>query len=88
MRILISHVNYPSQFRRILPHWVRSGHEIIFLARNHEWHASDVSGFRLLKYSLNRTGGGPYIHPYYAVLKMQCLKDSLQLKPFTIFQYF
>lgn len=64
MRILISHVNYPSQFRRLLSHWVSYGHDIVFLARNHEWHASDASGFHLLKYSLSRPGGGPYIHPY------------------------
>ena len=64
MRLLVSHTNYPAQFRRLVPAWVEQGHEVVFLARQHEWHATEPNGFRILRYSPHRGGGGAAIHPY------------------------
>ena len=65
MRILISHTNYPAQFRRLAPALVEAGHEVVFLARNREWHApKPVKGLRLLTYQPHRQGGGEALHPY------------------------
>ena len=33
MRILISHTNFPAQFRRLGPALVEQGHEVVFLAK-------------------------------------------------------
>ena len=41
MRFLISHTNFPAQFRRLAPALVRQGHEVVFIAKNREWHAPD-----------------------------------------------
>ena len=64
MRILISHTNYPAQFRRLAPQLVEAGHEVVFLARNREWHAPEPGGVRLLTYQPHRQGGGEALHPY------------------------
>jgi len=65
MRILISHTNYPAQFRRLAPALVKQGHEVVFLCRNTEWHAPQpVDGLRLIPYQLHRQGGGEALHPY------------------------
>ena len=65
MRVLISHNNYPAQFRRLAPALVDQGHDVVFLAKNKEWHAPDpVSGMRLIKYETHRPGGGEALHPY------------------------
>lgn len=64
MRLLVSHVNYPSQFRRLVPSWVRQGHEVIFLARQIEWHAYQPKGFRLIQYKRSRQSSGAALHPY------------------------
>ena len=65
MRILISHTNYPAQFRRLAPALVNLGHEVVFLCRNTEWHAPKPSpGLRLLPYEPHRQGGGEALHPY------------------------
>lgn len=65
MRILISHTNYPAQFRRLAPALVDLGHEVVFLARNTEWHApKPADGLRLLSYQPHRQGGGEALHPY------------------------
>ena len=64
MRFLFSHNNYPAQFRRLIPALVASGHEVVFLCRNKEWHAPDVQGVRLIKFEPHRAGGGAQIHPY------------------------
>ena len=48
MRILISHTNYPAQFRRLAPALVDQGHDVVFIAKNREWHAPEpVSGMRV-----------------------------------------
>ena len=65
MRILISHTNYPAQFRRLAPALVDIGHEVVFLARNIEWHApKPPTGLRLITYQPHRQGGGEALHPY------------------------
>jgi glycosyltransferase involved in cell wall biosynthesis len=64
VRILISHPNYPAQFRRQAPSLVALGHEVVFLHANAEWHAPDTGGVRLLRYEPHRSVGGAAIHPY------------------------
>ncbi len=64
MKILFSHVNYPSQFRRLIPYLVSLGHDIVFLCRNFEWHATAQSGIRIIRYKLSRSGDSLYCHPY------------------------
>ena len=64
MKILFSHVNYPSQFRRIIPYLVSLGHDIVFLCRNFEWHATSQSGLRIIRYKLSRPSDSLYCHPY------------------------
>ena len=64
MRLLVSHTNFPAQFRRLVPAWVEQGHDVVFLCRSHEWHALKPEGFRLLRYNLHRQAGGAAIHPY------------------------
>ena len=65
MRVLISHTNFPAQFRRLAPALVEQGHEVVFIAKNREWHAPEpVTGMRVITYETHRTGGGEYLHPY------------------------
>ena len=65
MRVLISHTNFPAQFRRLAPALVEQGHEVVFIAKNSEWHAPDpVSGMRVISYDTHRPGGGEALHPY------------------------
>ncbi len=65
MKILISHTNYPSQFRRIAPALIEAGHEVVFLFQNLEWHAPKPrDGLRLIQYQLHREGGSEALHPY------------------------
>ena len=64
MRLLVSHTNFPAQFRRLVPAWVEQGHEVVFVARQNEWHAPQPEGFQLLRYTPHRGGGGAAIHPY------------------------
>jgi glycosyltransferase involved in cell wall biosynthesis len=65
MRILVSHTNYPAQFRRLAPALVEQGHDVVFVARSREWHAPDlVTGLRLLTYEPHRQGSGAALHPY------------------------
>ena len=65
MRILISHTNYPAQFRRLAPALVSQGHDVVFLHRNGEWHAPQPpEGLRLISYQPHRQGGGEALHPY------------------------
>ena len=64
MRILFSHTNYPAQFRRLAPALAAQGHEVVFLARNSEWHAPAAAGLRLIHYQPHRQGGGAALHPY------------------------
>jgi glycosyltransferase involved in cell wall biosynthesis len=64
VRLLVSHTNFPAQFRRLVPAWVQQGHDVVFLCRTHEWHALQPEGFRLQRYSLHRQAGGAAIHPY------------------------
>ncbi len=64
MRILISHHNYPAQFRRLAPALVEAGHEVVFLAQALEWHAPESHKIRLLGYHPHRGGGGESLHPY------------------------
>lgn len=65
MRVLISHTNFPAQFRRLAPALVEKGHEVVFIAKNREWHAPDpVPGMRIITYETHRKGGGESLHPY------------------------
>ena len=65
MRVLISHTNFPAQFRRIAPALVEQGHEVVFIAKNREWHAPNpIPGMRLITYKTHRQGGSESIHPY------------------------
>ena len=65
MRVLISHTNFPAQFRRLAPALVQQGHDVVFIAKSREWHAPDpVSGMRILTYDTHRPAGGELLHPY------------------------
>ena len=65
MRILISHTNYPAQFRRLAPELVAQGHDVVFIAKNREWHAPEpVSGIKIIKYDTHRQGAAEALHPY------------------------
>ena len=65
MRVLISHTNFPAQFRRLAPALVQRGHEVVFIAKNREWHAPDpVTGLRVITYKTHRSGGSEALHPY------------------------
>ncbi len=64
MRLLVSHTNFPAQFRRLVPAWVNHGHEVVFLANGREWHAPNPEGFRLVHYAPHRSGGGAALHSY------------------------
>ena len=74
MRVLISHTNFPAQFRRLAPALVEQGHEVVFIAKNREWHAPDpVRGMRVITYQTHRQGGGEALHPYLRRFE-SCLK--------------
>ena len=78
MRILISHTNFPAQFRRLAPALVEQGHEVVFISKNREWHAPDpVSGMRVIKYETHRPGGGEALHPYLRRFEASVLKGRL-----------
>ena len=64
MRILLSHTNYPAQFRRLAPALLEQGHDVVFLSKNREWHAPNPPGLRLITYQTHRSGGGEALHPY------------------------
>ncbi len=64
MRVLFSHTNYPAQFRRLAPALVAEGHDVVFLARQREWHAPPADGLRLIHYDVARPGGSAVVHPY------------------------
>jgi len=64
MRILFSHTNYPAQFRRLAPALAAEGHEVVFLAKQQEWHAPPPDGLRLIQYQPHRQGGTELLHPY------------------------
>jgi glycosyltransferase involved in cell wall biosynthesis len=65
MRILISHNNYPAQFRRLAPALAQRGHDVVFIAQQREWHAPEpAAGVRLITYQPHRSGGSEALHPY------------------------
>ena len=77
MRVLISHTNFPAQFRRLAPALVQQGVEVVFLAKNREWHAPDpVSGMRVITYGVHRSGGGEAIHPYLRRFEVSVLEGQ------------
>ncbi len=76
MRILFSHTNYPAQFRRLVPALVEEGHDVVFLARNREWHAPSVRGFHLTTYEPARSGGSAAIHPYLRRMEQAVLEGQ------------
>lgn len=83
MRILFCHPNFPAQFRRIAPALVAAGHEVVFVAKQREWHAPASEGIHLLTYTPHRGGGGAAIHPYLrrfdaAVLEGQAVYRAIQ----------
>lgn len=83
MRFLFSHNNYPAQFRRLIPALVDSGHEVVFLCCNKEWHAPNIPGVRLIRFESHRAVSGASIHPYLrnfeaAVLQGQAAYRALE----------
>lgn len=76
MRILFSHVNFPSQFRRLAPALAQQGHEVVFLAKSREWHAPEGQSFRLIAYQPHRQGGGEALHPYLRRLEPAILEGQ------------
>ena len=64
MRLLVSHNNFPGQFRRLVPAWASQGHQIVFLSKTREWHAPEPAGYRLVRYEPHRKGSGSHQHPY------------------------
>ena len=64
MRLLFCHPNYPAQFRRLAPALAAEGHEVVFLARQREWHAPAADGLRLLHYEPHRGTSPEALHPY------------------------
>ena len=76
MRILISHPNYPAQFRRLAPALAQQGHELVFLHENAEWHAPPANGVRLISYEPERSGGGATIHPYLRRMETAVLQGQ------------
>lgn len=70
MRILFSHTNYPAQFRRLAPALAAEGHEVVFLAKQQEWHAPPPDGLRLIQYQPHRQGELSCYIPIYAALKI------------------
>ena len=64
MRILICHNNYPAQFRRLAPALVADGHDLVFLHKTNEWHATPAEGFRRVRYTPHRSSGAEWLHPY------------------------
>ena len=64
MRILLCHNNFPAQFRRLAPALAAEGHDLVFLHKTNEWHATPASGFRLLRYEPHRSSGAEWLHPY------------------------
>ncbi len=86
MRILFSHVNYPSQFRRLLPWLVQQGHDVVFLTRQPEWHSPQPYGFNLQFYKNSRQSVGAALHPYLhrfenALLEGQSVfREALKLR--------
>ena len=83
MRLLVSHTNFPAQFRRLVPAWVDQGHEVVFLARHREWHAPPPQGYRLVHYTPHRGGGGAAIHPYLRRLETAVLEGQAAFRAAT-----
>ena len=78
MRVLISHTNYPAQFRRLAPALVEQGHEVVFIAKSREWHAPDpVPGLRVITYEPHRQAGGEAIHPYLRRFEASVLEGQV-----------
>lgn len=86
MRILVSHVNFPSQFRRLIPLWVKSGFEVIFLARQREWHSPNVDGYKVIFYNTSPRISYSGQHPYLKRLEsavvegQEVFRIALELK--------
>ena len=76
MNILISHTNFPSQFRRLIPIWLGAGHDICFIAKNKEWHSISYDGLRILPYQRSRDVENPYTHPYLRRLESAVLEGQ------------
>ena len=88
MRILFCHTNYPAQFRRLAPSLRSSGHEVVFLHKNIEWHADINDGVVRYQYSLSRhsSSRAGVLHPYLgrfedAVLEGQAAaREAIRLR--------
>ena len=82
MRILVSHTNYPSQFRRLVPSWISEGHEVSFIALSREWHSYSYDQLRILSYQRSRDLPNPYIHPYLRRFESSILEGKpLSVEP-------
>ena len=79
MKILVAHTNFPAQFRRLLPHWVASGHDVVFLARSKEWHAPNPDGYRVIAYSRHREVS-PSSHPYLSRLESSIIEGQAVIR--------
>ena len=66
MQLLFSHVNYPAQFKRLVPALVEAGHEVVFLYQNIEWNADPPLGLQLKRFTPSRQSASVEgaLHPY------------------------
>ena len=76
MKLLVSHTNYPAQFRRFIPLWLAEGHDVVFLFRNKEWHSVTHDRLRLCHYNRSRESQNPYLHPYLRRLEASVLEGQ------------
>lgn len=81
MRILFCHPNFPAQFRRLAPALAAQGHEVVFLAKQAEWHAPQPQGLRLLRYQPHRSPAkAEALHPYLRRFEAAVLEGQAALR--------
>ena len=76
MKILFSHVNFPSQFRRLSFNFKSLGHDVVFVAQNAEWHAPSEINYSLKPYKPPISADNPHIHPYLRRLNKAILQGQ------------
>jgi len=64
LKILFTHINYPAQFRRLIPFLISHGHEVAFVSQNKEWNCPDLPNVLNLKAEPHRASAQAYLHPY------------------------
>ena len=81
MRILFSHVNYPSQFRHLCKYLIDRGHDLVFMASNKEWHAPSMYPLSVIPFK-PRESVSSSLHPYLSrldkvTLTVSCAREAL-----------